>query len=51
MATYNTIARFTTESDIKSEDSETFMREALKNISIGVQVSFVIFANLMKKRK
>ena len=41
MATYNIHAKFTAESDIKSEDAEKFMREALKNIATGVQVSFV----------
>jgi hypothetical protein len=41
MATYNILAKFSTESDIKSEDAERFVREALKNIAPGVQVSFV----------
>ena len=41
MATYNILAKFTAESDIKREDAERFMKEALKNIATGVQVSFV----------
>ena len=41
MATYNIFAKFTAESDIKREDAERFMKEALKNIATGVQVSFV----------
>jgi hypothetical protein len=41
MPTYNILAKFTTESDIKSEDAERFVREALKNVATGVQVSFV----------
>jgi len=41
MATYNILAKFTTESDIKSEDAERFMRELLIKIATGVQVSFV----------
>ena len=41
MATSNILAKFTAESDIKSEEAEKFMREALKNIATGVQVSFI----------
>ncbi len=41
MATYTVFVKFTAESDIKSEDAEKFMRDALKNIATGVQVSFV----------
>ena len=41
MATYNIFAKFTAESDVKREDAERFMKEALKNIAIGVRVSFV----------
>jgi hypothetical protein len=41
MAIYNIFAKFTAESDIKREDAERFMKEALKNIATGVQVSFV----------
>ena len=41
MATYNIFAKFTADSDIKREDAERFMKEALKNIATGVQVSFL----------
>lgn len=41
MATYTIFAKFTAESDIRSKDAEKFMRETLKNIATGVQVSFV----------
>ena len=41
MATYSILAKFTAESDIKSEEAEKFMREALKNIATGVQVSLI----------
>jgi hypothetical protein len=41
MATYNVLAKFTTESEIKGEDAEKVIREALKNIATGVQVNFV----------
>jgi hypothetical protein len=41
MATYNILAKFTTDSDIKSEEAEKFLREALNNIATGVQVNFV----------
>ena len=41
METYNILAKFTAESEIKREDAERLMREALKNIATGVQVSFV----------
>jgi hypothetical protein len=39
--TYNIFAKFTAESVIKREEAEKFMREALKNIATGVQISFV----------
>ncbi len=39
--TYNIFAKFTAESDIKREEAEKFMKEALKNIATGVQISFV----------
>jgi hypothetical protein len=41
MATYNILAKFTAQSDIKIEDAEKFMRESLMKIATGVQVSFV----------
>jgi hypothetical protein len=41
METYNILAKFTAESEIKREDAERLIREALKNIATGVQVSFV----------
>jgi hypothetical protein len=41
MATYNILAKFTAESDIKREDAERLIREALNKIAPGVQVSFV----------
>lgn len=41
MTTYNIFAKFTTESDIKREEAEKFVRQALKNIATGVQISFV----------
>jgi hypothetical protein len=41
MVTYNVLAKFTTVSDIKGEDAEKVVREALKNIATGVQVKFV----------
>jgi hypothetical protein len=41
MITYNIIAKFTAESEIKTEDAEKFMKDALKDIATGVQVNFV----------
>jgi hypothetical protein len=41
MTTYNILAKFTAESDIQKEEAERIIREALKNIATGVQVSFV----------
>jgi hypothetical protein len=41
MATYNVLAKFTTESDIKSDDAEKLVNEALENVASGVTVSFV----------
>ena len=41
MAIYKIFAKFTTESEIKREDAERFIMDALKNIATGVQVSSV----------
>ena len=41
METYNILAKVTAESEINREEAERLIREALKNITTGVQVSFV----------
>ena len=41
MATYKIFAKFTTESDIKGEDAERIMKDTLKNLATGVQISSV----------
>ena len=41
MAKYNILAKVTAESEINREEGERLIREALKNIATGVQVSFV----------
>jgi hypothetical protein len=41
MATYKIFAKFTAESDIKSEDAERIIKDTLTNLASGVQVSSV----------
>jgi hypothetical protein len=43
MTIYKIFAKFTTESDIKREDAERMIKESLKNLATGVQVSSVDF--------
>lgn len=33
-------AKFTAESDIKGEDAERIIKDTLKNLAIGVQISY-----------
>lgn len=41
MTIYKIFAKFTTESDIKMEDAEKSIKDTLKNLATGVQVSSV----------
>jgi hypothetical protein len=39
MTTYKVFAKFTAESDIKKEDAERVIKDTLKNLANGVQIS------------
>jgi hypothetical protein len=41
MAIYKIFAKFTTESDIKGEDAERIIKDTLKTLATGVQISSV----------
>jgi hypothetical protein len=41
MATYKIFAQFTAESDIKGEDAEKIIKDTLKNLATGVQISSI----------
>jgi hypothetical protein len=41
MATYKIFAKFTAESDIKEGDAERIIKDTLKNLATGVQISSV----------
>lgn len=41
MATYKIFAKFTTESDIRGEDAERIIKDTLKTLATGVQISSV----------
>jgi hypothetical protein len=41
MTTYKIFAKFTAESEIKGEDAERIIKDTLKNLAIGVQISSV----------
>jgi hypothetical protein len=41
MVTYKIFARFTAESELKEEDAERIIKDTLKNLATGVQISTV----------